>query len=83
MSGTAVSTPARAAQAAPGRTGPRHSAWARRRDRRGLAFVSPFLVVFTLFMIVPLGYAVYDSLFTSRIIGGTSFSGFKIGRAHV
>jgi len=28
-------------------------------------------------MIVPLGYAVYDSLFTSRIIGGTSFSGFS------
>ncbi len=59
------------------RTRPRHSAWARRRDRAGLAFVSPFLAAFTLFMIVPLGYAIYDSLFTSRIIGGTVFSGFS------
>jgi multiple sugar transport system permease protein len=77
VSGTAVRTPARAAQAAPGRARPGHSAWARRRDRRGLAFVSPFLVAFTLFMIVPLAYAIYDSLFTSRIIGGTTFSGFS------
>jgi multiple sugar transport system permease protein len=78
VSGTAVSTPARSApQAAPGRVRPGHSAWARRRDRRGLAFVSPFGVAFTLFMIVPLAYAIYDSLFTSRIIGGTTFSGFS------
>jgi multiple sugar transport system permease protein len=59
------------------RSRPRHSAWARRRDRAGLAFVSPFLVAFTLFMIVPLGYAIYDSLFTSRIIGGTVFTGLS------
>jgi multiple sugar transport system permease protein len=80
VSGTAVRTPARSAQTGPGsgfRGRPGHSAWARRRDRRGLAFVSPFGVAFTLFMIVPLGYAIYDSLFTSRIIGGTTFSGFS------
>jgi multiple sugar transport system permease protein len=77
VSGTTVTAPARDVRPAPGGARPRHSSWARRRDRRGLAFVSPFLVVFGLFMIVPLGYAVYDSLFTSRIIGGTSFSGFS------
>jgi multiple sugar transport system permease protein len=54
-----------------------HSAWARRRDRRGAVFTSPFLLVFLLFMIVPLGYAIYESLFTSRIIGGTVFAGFS------
>ena len=59
--------------ARPGR--PRQSAWIHRRDRRGLWFVVPFLVAFLLFMIAPLGYAIYTSLYTSRIIGGTVFSG--------
>jgi multiple sugar transport system permease protein len=65
--------------AAPATTGrrPRRSAWARRRDRRGLAFVTPFLIAFALFTIVPLVYSIYDSVFTTRIIGGTSFSGFS------
>jgi multiple sugar transport system permease protein len=60
-------------------TGPRRrrrSAWSRRRDRRGFWFVAPFLVAFGLFTVVPLLYAIYESLFTSRIIGGTVFSGF-------
>jgi multiple sugar transport system permease protein len=51
------------------------SAWIQRRDRRGIWFVVPFLVGFLLFMIVPLGYAIYTSLYTTRIIGGTVFSG--------
>jgi multiple sugar transport system permease protein len=55
---------------------PRRSAWSRRRDRRGFWFVAPFLVAFGLFTVVPLLYAIYESLFTSRIIGGTVFSGF-------
>ena len=54
---------------------PRSSAWIHRRDRRGLWFVVPFLVAFLLFMIAPLGYAIYTSLYTSRIIGGTVFTG--------
>jgi multiple sugar transport system permease protein len=54
----------------------RHAAWARRRDRRGLWFVTPFLVAFTLFNLVPLLYAIYESVFTTRIIGGTVFTGF-------
>jgi multiple sugar transport system permease protein len=51
------------------------SSWAARRDRRGLWFIAPFLVAFVLFMITPLGYAVYSSLYTTKLIGGTSFSG--------
>ena len=48
------------------------SAWARRRDRKGFWFVAPFLAVFLIFMLAPLGYAIYTSLYTSRIIGGTT-----------
>jgi multiple sugar transport system permease protein len=66
-------TPARPAMAA--RRG-RRSAYARRRGRSGLAFVTPFMIVYTLFMVVPLAYAVYQSLYTTKLIGGTSFSGF-------
>ena len=53
-----------------------HRAFQRRRDRRGLWFVLPFIVVFFMFLVVPLIYAVYTSFFTSRLIGGTVFSGF-------
>ena len=35
----------------------------------------PFGVGFVLFMVVPLAYAIYTSLYTSRIIGGTVFTG--------
>jgi len=51
------------------------SSWLHRRDRRGVWFVAPFLLGFLLFMVVPLGYAIYTSLYTYKIIGGTSFSG--------
>jgi multiple sugar transport system permease protein len=51
------------------------SAWTRRRDARGIWFVAPFLLGFLLFMVVPIGYAIYTSLYTYRIIGGTVFSG--------
>jgi multiple sugar transport system permease protein len=49
--------------------------WNRRRDRRGIWFVAPFLVAFLVFMVAPLGYAIYTSLYTTRIIGGTAFTG--------
>ena len=51
------------------------SAWIHRRDRRGVWFVVPFMAAFLLFSIAPLGYAIYTSLYTSRLIGGTGFSG--------
>jgi multiple sugar transport system permease protein len=54
----------------------RRSVYARRRGRSGLAFVTPFMIIFTLFMIAPLGYAIYQSLYTTKLIGGTRFSGF-------
>jgi multiple sugar transport system permease protein len=65
--------PARPATAA--RRG-RRSAYARRRGRNGLMFVTPFMIIYTLFMIVPIGFAIYDSLYTTKLIGGTKFSGF-------
>jgi multiple sugar transport system permease protein len=65
--------PARPATAA--RRG-RRSAYERRRGRSGLTFVTPFMIMYTLFMVVPLAYAVYQSLYTTKLIGGTSFSGF-------
>ena len=46
-----------------------------RGDRTGLWFVTPFIAILTLFMLVPIGYAVYSSLYTTKLIGGTSYSG--------
>jgi len=37
----------------------------------------PFLAAFVLFLIVPLGYAIYSSGYTTRIIGGTTFTGLS------
>jgi len=51
------------------------SAWSRRRDRRGFWFVAPFLIFFVVLLLAPLGYAIYTSLYTTRIIGGTTFTG--------
>ena len=64
---------ARPGPAARGRLGAR--SWTQRRDRRGVWFVVPVLLGFLLFMLVPLGYAIYTSLYTYRIIGGTTFTG--------
>jgi multiple sugar transport system permease protein len=65
----------RAARSHPAARGRLGASWIQRRDRRGVWFVVPFLLGFLLFMLVPLGYAVYTSLYTYRIIGGTSFTG--------
>jgi multiple sugar transport system permease protein len=51
------------------------SAWAGRRDRKGFWFVAPFLAFFLVLMLAPLGYAIHTSLYTTRIIGGTVFTG--------
>ena len=37
--------------------------------------MAPFLAAFLVLMIAPLGYAIYTSLYTTRIIGGTVFTG--------
>lgn len=41
----------------------------------GYLFVTPFLVVFALFFLLPLAYAAYLSLFREQLIGGTVFAG--------
>jgi multiple sugar transport system permease protein len=52
---------------------------ARPRRRRvrwaGWAFVGPFLAVFAFALIVPIGYAIYLSLFRQQLIGGNAFVG--------
>jgi multiple sugar transport system permease protein len=49
----------------------------RRLDRRGWIFVAPFLVVFALTFLAPIGYAIQLSLFQEQaFFGGTAFVGF-------
>ncbi len=45
------------------------------RAQLGWLFVLPFLVVFIAVLVVPVGYAVYLSLFREQLIGGNSFVG--------
>ena len=72
--------PARTAAYAPplGRLQRRSGATLRRQLRRiGLPylFLTPFLLLFALFFILPLGYALGISLFADRLVGGTVFVG--------
>ncbi|MCO6009857.1 sugar ABC transporter permease [Actinoallomurus purpureus] len=46
-----------------------------RRSWRGWQFVGPFMAVFTLVFLAPIGYSIYLSLFQTKLIGGTSFVG--------
>ncbi|MGP4046220.1 carbohydrate ABC transporter permease [Streptomyces sp. 2A115] len=47
----------------------------RRSVSAGPLFVAPFLILFLLLFLAPLGYAAYLSLFQEQLIGGTSFVG--------
>ncbi|MDX6331332.1 MAG: multiple sugar transport system permease protein [Streptomycetaceae bacterium] len=50
----------------------------RRSTREALtayAFVGPFMILFALLLVVPLGYAGYLSLFRSQLVGGNVFAG--------
>lgn len=47
-----------------------------RHGRVAILFTLPFIMIFALTMLAPIGYAIYTSLFTTKLIGGTSFSGF-------
>jgi multiple sugar transport system permease protein len=47
----------------------------RRRSWTGWQFVGPFLAVFALVFLAPIGYSIYLSLFQDRLIGGNSFVG--------
>jgi len=46
-----------------------------RRGRTGWVFIAPFVIVFVLFLVAPLAYAFYLSLFTKGLATGTVFSG--------
>jgi multiple sugar transport system permease protein len=60
-------------QAAPRRRRPaRHSL---RQRWTGWGFVGPFLAVFAFVLIVPIGYAIYLSLYRQQLIGGNTFVG--------
>ncbi|WP_327583525.1 sugar ABC transporter permease [Nonomuraea sp. NBC_00507] len=41
----------------------------------GWQFVGPFMAVFALVFLAPIGYSIYLSLFRTRLIGGTTFVG--------
>ncbi|WP_240677000.1 carbohydrate ABC transporter permease [Actinacidiphila soli] len=46
-----------------------------RREWPGAVFITPHMLALGLFMLVPTVYAVYDSLQTTQLIGGTHYSG--------
>ncbi|MFJ9210428.1 ABC-type sugar transport system, permease component [Streptomyces sp. L-9-10] len=68
---TLLSTPAKAAP--PPR--PRARSHVRKQALIGWGFAGPFVAVFALVFLAPIGYALYLSLFRDRLIGGTSFVG--------
>jgi multiple sugar transport system permease protein len=47
----------------------------RRRSWAGWKFVGPFMAIFALVFLAPIGYSIYLSLYRTRLIGGTSFVG--------
>ncbi|MGP3961261.1 carbohydrate ABC transporter permease [Nonomuraea sp. 3N208] len=53
----------------------RHRRGRGRKRSAGPLFVAPFLVLFLVLFLAPLGYAAYLSLFQERLIGGTTFVG--------
>ncbi|MDT0446533.1 carbohydrate ABC transporter permease [Streptomyces johnsoniae] len=67
---TTLSPPARAGRNALSPPGPR-----RRRRWTGWAFVGPFMAVFALVFLAPIGYSLYLSLYQDQLVGGNSFVG--------
>lgn len=59
----------------PAVTRPKKSARERRHSLTGLFFIAPFAVVFIVFLVAPLAYAFYLSLFSKGLATGTVFSG--------
>jgi multiple sugar transport system permease protein len=58
------------------RNGPARRRHARgRRNWAGWGFVGPFMAVFAFALIVPIGYAIYLSLYRQQLIGGNAFVG--------
>ncbi len=57
----------------PARTKGRRRSWASRQNVAGWLFVGPFGIIFLALLVLPIGYALYLSLFQKRLIGGTKF----------
>jgi multiple sugar transport system permease protein len=57
-----------------GRTGRSRPA-SKRRSSVGWRFVGPFMALFALVFLAPIGYSIYLSLYRTRLIGGTKFVG--------
>jgi multiple sugar transport system permease protein len=53
----------------------RRSRFILKTERRGLLFIMPFFVMFLFFLVLPIIYALYESFFTTRLVGGTVFTG--------
>ncbi|MFE9884300.1 carbohydrate ABC transporter permease [Streptomyces scopuliridis] len=66
---TALSPPSAAGRPAPRQGLQRRRAWA------GWGFIGPFMAVFALVFLAPIGYSFYLSLFRDQLVGGTSFVG--------
>ena len=78
MSTTVGSAPPAASDASTAvRPRPRLTAAKKRQYGAAYALVLPFFVIFIAMMIVPLVYAGYLSLFRTKLIGGTSFAGWR------
>ncbi|MGW4567938.1 ABC transporter permease subunit [Streptomyces sp. NPDC004561] len=58
--------------------GPPRRGWRRATGREwpGAVFISPHMLALALFMLIPTVYAIYDSMRTTRLIGGNHYSGF-------
>lgn len=61
----------------PRRTHPRLGRNRRKEAITAYLLITPFVLVFVLMLLVPLGYAGYLSLFQTRLIGGESFVGLE------
>lgn len=72
---TRSASPSSPANAASRLTSPRTRRRTSRKQWPGAVFIAPHMLMLGLFMLVPTVYAVYTSLFTSRLVGGTRFSG--------
>jgi multiple sugar transport system permease protein len=48
-----------------------------RLNRHGYVFAAPFMACFALLFVLPLGYALYLSLFKNQLVGGTAFAGLS------
>ena len=59
--------------------GSHQSALARRKRLRQIVipyvFLIPFLILFALFLVLPLAYAFWISIFEERLVGGSTFVG--------